>query len=299
MIDSVYIDNYFKKHIIKKISIGNSGASVYSVDKDKILKYITSKSSDNEWRLTLKENMIYNYFIQNNILSVPKIITNYKSKDEIFILMKKYNDFSKNEINDDYIDKISSLLAYFHSLDIPNFLEYSQEKEMSLNQIKYCYNRWRSIIEEHDSSFSLEKISKLADNINSFIKYFGCKNKCFIHGDFHINNILINDKNNLILCDWQNGQIGNPSYDLALFISRLNADNIKFNEELLIKKYIYYSNLLGNSIKEEDIISYMSYSNIKISFTIWYYYLNNNTSDRVHKIYDRMINDMEKLLKIC
>lgn len=299
MIDSVYVDNYFKDHLMKKISIGNSGVHVYSVDEDKILKYITNKADDNEWKLSLKESMIYNYFNKNNIKFVPDIITNFKSNNEIFILMKKYNEFVNNEIDNHYIDKVACLLAYFHNLDIPCFLENKEEKEMTKSQIEYCYNRWRNIIEEHNNSFSLDNINKLATNINRFIKYFNDSKKCFIHGDFHIKNILVSDKKSLILCDWQNSHIGNPSYDLALFVSRLNADNIKFNEELLIKRYVFYNNKLGNKIKEEDITRYIAFSNLKISFTIWYYYLCNNTADRVHKIYDRMINDMEKLLEVC
>lgn len=299
MINSKYINNYFKEHSIKKISIGNSGVNVYSVDENKILKYITSKSNDNEWRLSIKESMIYNYFTGHNTTFVPEIIVNYKSDVEIFLLMKKYNEFFNNKINDQYINRIAYVLAYVHNLDIPNFLEDTKEKEMTITQIEYCYNRWRNVIEEHEDSFSLDNINKLASNINKFIRYFGNSKKCFIHGDFHIKNLLINDEKDLILCDWQNSHIGNPAYDLALFISRLNADNIKFNEDLLIKKYIYYTEEFGNTINEEDIINYMSYSNLKISFTIWYYYLNNNTVDRVHKIYDRMIIDMEKLLKIC
>ena len=50
-------------------------------------------------------------------------------------------------------------------------------------------------------------------------------------GDFHAENILRDEKSDqLLLCDWQSVSLNHPASDIAFFMSRLQGDEISFEE---------------------------------------------------------------------
>ena len=89
------------------------------------------------------------------------------------------------------------------------------------NQISYkdqIRDRWR------DSMVPEMKylLTTFIENANEFCDYLSCtESACFIHGDFILQNIKMNEKRELFICDFENASYGPLGWDDATFVFSL------------------------------------------------------------------------------
>lgn len=300
MSDSNNIDVFLNEHKIEPIDIGKSGASVYSVDETMILKHVKRDNISEQavWNSYKMESLMYDWFIKKKISFVPQILYNHQTDDEIILLMKKYRMLRQDEINEVYLRKIIKLLVQIHNLPIPNFLTGHNVKPFSLTdkEIKRCQISWMNVLNEHGDSINKLELEYIANNINEVNQKNFIYQIRFVHGDFHCNNILVNENDEILVCDWQNTGAGDFIGDLSFFISRLSADGYVQREDEIIQLYVVYANEFGFKISENDIKVSMCLANINTTFLYWHNYLHDSSLERVILIYDKMILDMKWLL---
>ena len=283
---------------VSEIKVGQSGADVYEIDKKAILKHVVRQNLKNDMFDTYsREALFYKEKMRDTPRYLPDILAVEISNDEIVILMKKYARPDRTRIDKDMIRKVAKLLADIHSDKIPEFMKEDNKKIESLTKerIEYCLVGWKSVLEEHPNVFNETFLDAIADNINNIIEWHNNEERLLSHGDFHWDNILINEDDRLLICDWQGICISGESSDISFFMSRLGADGIGIDEHLFIKSYSEaIQEITGRIVNADNILRHIAASNIITTFEFWHDFLHGNDEDRVKGIYDKMIEDYHK-----
>lgn len=290
----LYINNYLREHKTEKINIGISGADVYAIDDIYILKHVVrNKLKNHELFLSYKkEAHLYKAIDNKKLHCLPEVISINESDDEIIILMKKYRMVEHADVNNIVLSKIVKALAMVHHCQPPEFLLQNRSDVMPLTdeQIINCVNGWHSVLREHKGLFDEKPIDNIATNINSIILWHASGESNLIHGDFHLNNLLFDDEEEIVICDWQSVSVGDPSDDLSFFLSRFNADGSNINERVLIDLYsksVY--ELYGKTIDSDAIYDHMAANTLITSFLYWHEYLHGASEERVRTVYKKMV----------
>ncbi len=285
------VKEYLVKHNVEEITNGQSGAGVYMIDGEYILKHVKKEKLDSKVFDTYKREALFYQEKKGKDLFVPEIKELELSDDEIILIMKKYSELNRADIDDELISKIANLLAGVHGSDIPGFLNDNSDKQklLSDNEIEDCVNGWKSVLNEHEGVFSEGILNDVAANINDIISLKNKEKSVLIHGDFHWENILKDDDENLILCDWQGVKVGGPTEDLSFFLSRLGADGVSIDEDEFLNAYAdAYKNISGEKLEILEIKKYMWASRIITTFLYWHFFLHGSDADRVKEVYDKM-----------
>jgi len=288
------INNYLCGHKAEKINIGISGADVYVIDDMYILKHVVrNRLRNSELFFTYrKEALLYKAIDNKNLHCLPEVISINESDDEIIILMRKYRMVEHADVNNIVLSKIVKALAMVHHYQPPQFLLQNRPGVMPLTdeQVKNCVNGWHSALREHRGLFDEKPIDKIATSINSIILWHASGESSLIHGDFHLNNLLFDDEEEIVICDWQSVSVGDPSDDLSFFLSRFNADGFNISERVLIDLYskaVY--ELYGKTIDSDAFYSHMAANTLITSFLYWHEYLHGASEERVRKVYEKMV----------
>ena len=290
------VKEYLEKHKVEEITNGQSGAGVYMVDGEYILKHVQKEKLDSKVFDTYKREALFYQEKKGKDLFVPEIKEFELSDDEIILIMKKYSELNRADIDDELIGKVANLLVGVHGSDIPGFLNDNSDKQklLSDNEIEDCVNGWKSILNEHEGVFSEEILNDVAANINDIISMKNKGKSVLVHGDFHWENILKDDNGNLILCDWQGVKIGGPSEDLSFFLSRLGADGINIDEDKFLNAYAEaYQKICNEKVDVAEIKEYMRASRIITTFLYWHFFLHGSDAERVKEVYDKMNIEVE------
>ncbi len=289
---------YINTHLLQRITIGQSGASVYELNNSCIAKHIQRKTleSNSLWDSYQCEFLFYTHFSSSTYSFLPKIYHCYQSDDEIQIIMKKYRPLNRYHLEDGLLEKILAVLAQIHCLPIPDFLPNVDAKPLTLDQadISQYLLGWQEVVEEHGQEFSKCDLYKIAENINGINKKVHSTKRALCHGDFHFENLLEDDHGNIIVCDWQNISPGHVSGDISFLLSRLSADGCNINKEKAIQIYCNSSN---TDITQDEIAIQMSLANLNTSFMFWHHYLHGCSAERVRDIFEKMVLDLDYLLK--
>lgn len=280
-----------------EIKVGKSGADVYEIDGKYILKYVVRKNikEDGLFDAYLREAYFYQSDSGNTMAYRPEILELTISDDEVIILMKKYNTIERKAISDVLLQKIVKALAKVHTDEIPAFLRRERRKAETLTEqrIAECLSGWKSVLEEHPGVFDESGLTRVAKKINDAILWHDSEKRVLCHGDFHWDNLLMEENGSIIICDWQGVNEGGASGDLSFFISRLSADGVRIDELKLLKYYTEaVHELTGKNVSQRDIIGHMNAANTITSFLFWHQYLHGSSEERVRTIYEQMTNGM-------
>ena len=293
------INKFFEGKMVSKIRVGQSGADVYELDGNSILKHVKRESLEgNLFDTYSKEALFYKSKQGKNYL--PEVLNNEISENEIIIVLKKYIPILREEISDDLIRKITKVLALIHNDEIPDFLSNSGQKKdvLSAERIDYCLKGWKNVLNEHPGAFNETIIDNIASKINEIIDWHNTEERVLTHGDFHFENLLKDSTGNILVCDWQNAGIGGESEDLSFFMSRLGADGAVFDSNLILDSYAdAIKDIKGENLDIDAIKKHMAAANVITSFEFWHEFLHGNDEDRVRGVFDKMVSDF-KILKM-
>ena len=293
----INFNQYVNEHLLRQITIGKSGALVYELDNSRIAKCIrlSELASDALRNSYEREYLFYTHFSSSAYPFLPKIYHCCQSDDEIQIIMEKYLPLDRSRLDTALLEKIMSILAQIHSLPIPDFLPNVDTKPVVLDpsDITQYLLGWKEVINEHGDAFSEHDLYRIAENINTINQKVHSTRKSVCHGDFHFENLLADAHDNIIVCDWQNINLGHVSGDISFLLSRLSADGCDIKKETAIQ---IYCNLPNTDITPNEIATQMSLANLNTSFMFWHNYLHGAPEDRVHDILGKMIEDLDCLL---
>ena len=293
------INEYLEGKEVKKINIGQSKADVYEIDNDVILKHVRRDATDDDlFKTYSKEALFYKSRMECSSYYIPKVMKVELSDDEITVLMRKYLPLERSELNEELIRKITQVLARIHTDEIPEFLSESvkETEPLSSERIDYCLKGWKSVLNEHPGAFEENGIDPIASKINDIKDWHDTEARVLIHGDFHFDNLLKDKDGNIVVCDWQGVSVGGASEDLSFFMSRLGADSTAFNPELVLSLYAdAIKEITGETVNILDIKKHMAAANVITSFEFWHEFLHGNDEERVRGIYDKMVEDFQKV----
>ncbi len=293
----INVKEYLATHENREIRSGKSGAEVWEVEGRFVLKYVqrTRLPEPEVFEFYRNEANFYQFFGQNchkgMLPCLPEVLEVQASKDEILILMKKYQELSRDEVSEELLRKIMEALAAVHTQEIPAFLrrEKKQPGYLEEDRIEGCIAGWRSVLAEHPGAFDEGILRETAAKINEIIGWHHGEQQVLSHGDFHWENLLLGENGNIIVCDWQGVNAGGASGDISFFLSRLGADGISIEPERAVELYCQERlRLTGETISQDDMIRHMCAANVITSFQFWHEYLHGSPCERVRGIYEKM-----------
>ena len=195
-----------------------------------------------------RSNLLY-YDAINKILIKKKVIApslisqnyaeNYLEIEDLgdLTVFKKFKKKSTNKKI--YYKKILELLLKIKKIKIKNqktFLKTNYKipnysSKMLIDEANLFIDWYLSKYYKKKNIKTIKKKFKII--FKNLLKNISCKEKVFVHRDFHISNIMITP-NGLALIDNQDAVYGNIAYDLASLI-----DDVRFKTNIKIKNYIF------------------------------------------------------------
>jgi len=291
------IEKYLAAHDTRQIKSGKSGAEVWEIDNKYVLKHMQKAELPEPEVFTRCQNeaFFYQFCIQNRpeaLLScLPEVLEVQVSDQETLILMKKYQALSRDRIDEEILQKIMRTLAEIHTQEIPAFLrrEPKPPEYLGKDQIEYCAAGWRSVLAEHPGVFDDSILMEAAAEVNELIGWHHEEAQVLTHGDFHWDNLLLDENGDILVSDWQNVNAGGASGDISFFLSRLGADGVSPEPENVTALYSHERfRLTGERISPEHLLKHMKAANVLLSFQCWHQYLHGSSCGRVREIYEKM-----------
>lgn len=114
------IEQYLTVHENRQIRSGKSGAEVWETEGKYVIKHVQRAKLSNPEMFTFYRNeaYFYQFFEQSDrreLLScLPEVLDIQVSDCEILILMKKYQELSREKANEELLQKIMRVLAMIH-----------------------------------------------------------------------------------------------------------------------------------------------------------------------------------------
>lgn len=295
-IDSV---KAYLKNEKKLFAGGKSGARVYDIGGECVLKQI--------YRAELGNDELYEAYRKEawwyadggaGLGCLPEVLGLRSTEEEISILMKRYQMLSRREINTELLEKIMRVLAAVHVSEIPPLLMQKRHatQPLSEEQIRVSVEGWRTVLDEHPGIFDSALLECIAEGINRIISWHGSEEVVLSHGDFHWDNLLMDNEGRIIICDWQGVEAGAASGDLSFFFGRLRGDGIQLKEQEFVEAYgREIRHLSGKRVTWEEIDGHIRAANVITSFTCWHEYLHGSGEERVKEIYEKMVTDSNSI----
>lgn len=312
LVEPNFIANYLEKKgifidiiSVTPINLGASGAKLIDVTDRKghyVIKHTDPSLRENDSNILSsyeREMEFYSLFQENISLPIPKVIYIERNSDYgSIIVFLYYKQIEFSIWNKDLLLKAIDFCAKLHSLDTNLIKRFGfQFKHISpdSNELHNSLNEWHYVLNQHDGYFDKEILNTIHKKFNSICNILNSPPYNICHGDFHANNILL-DNEDIVVCDWQCVGIGKGAGDISFFISRGKAEGIVMDEDNLIG---YYCERLSNYTKTEinkgDIYYVINASTVFTSFMYWAYYLKNADLNTVSEVYNKMINSFISL----
>ena len=231
--------------------------------KSSIIVYAKKEKNKN----LLNYDSINKLLLKNKIIA-PKLLSENFSKNFIeiddFGTKTIFDIFNKKRVNKLKIYKkilvILIKLQNIKSRKVKNFKKkyykipkYSKKK--ILNEAN-LFLEWYvpRVINKNKRSKIKKELRKI---ITSLIKKIQFPNNTFVHRDFHVSNLMINN-NKISLIDSQDAVYGNIAYDLASLIDDVRLKTSKNLKEMIYKNYLNLNKKKINKIKFKNDFEILS-----------------------------------------
>ncbi len=241
---------------LRKIRSDASFREFYRLYKGKKTSIIVTAKKEKFKNLTAYSAI--NKFLKNKGIYTPRLISHHFKEG-----IMEIEDFGDKTLFE-YVKKSKNKLNFYKKC-VDVILK--MQKIKPLNKIKFASNKYfylsnynsSNLHKESDLFFhwylagihgkkkSLKYKKIIKSELNKLYKKIFFKNQFIVHRDFHVSNIMPNNKKMGVI-DTQDAILGNPMYDLASLIDDVR---VKVPNEIKNKTYQYY--LKNCSIKKKQI----------------------------------------------
>jgi serine/threonine protein kinase len=308
-----YLRTKFNKiiEIVKQYKRGISGAHIIEIQidgKNYILKMVEKAGIIDKIALDsfIKE---YEFYTLPNTTAlkknlghlIPEILYSENNNEYVIIIMKKYEEVLSTDWNKELLDSMIDLITDVHICPLETVLDLGitpskQEKitEGAINQGKV---EWNIVLQEHGEYFDQTILDNIAVSFTKINDIMNNSGQYICHGDFHPGNILKDEDNNLILCDWQNINFNNGVGELSFFISRGLSSGLSLNKDELLGIYCTKLSMkLGIEYSFIELKKILCASTVMTNFLLWPNYLHGSERSRVENIYKEMLESFEYIV---
>ena len=249
---SIKGDASFRKFYRKKI---NKKSSITVYAKKEKIKNLLNYDSINKLLLKnkifapklLSENFSKN-FIEIEDLGTKTIFDIFKKKKvnrlkvykKILVVLIKLQNIKSR--------KIKNFKKKYYK--IPNY-----SKKLVFNEANLFLDWYVPRVINKNKRLKVKK--ELKKIITSLIKKIQLPNNTFVHRDFHISNLMINN-NKIFIIDSQDAVYGNIAYDLASLIDDVRLKTSKDLKKMIYKNYLNLNKKKINKIKFKNDFEILS-----------------------------------------
>ena len=284
------------ENTIREINVGQGGAQVYALTGERIAKHIRREHLPDEQRFLsyLREAQFYQETAGAGYGFLPEVLHCRITSDEIELILRQYQTISSQMLETISPERIMETLAAIHRMPCPACIPQTERTPVQFTEaeLSEALSGWQSILEEHPGVFSDHVFHELAEAINEQnAAHFSGRTVC-CHGDFHLDNLLLDSDRHIVVCDWQSVAAGHPAGDLAFFISRLSDTGYTVDPDVWIAAYCRHADA---GLNEREIRAQMALANLNTTFRFWHYFLHGAEDARVKGIYDKMLTDYSLL----
>ncbi|MGM0880720.1 MAG: phosphotransferase family protein [Bacillota bacterium] len=249
---------------ISKMINGGSGAIVVELllhDKKMILKYTASEADVELYRNAQRERTFYKYGESEINIQVPTVVAEFEDNAfGIGLLMRSYQQTPHpSEWGNDLIIKALTKISRLHSRfwgkekeihRITGKETYHHKFEYRKEEIAKSIEAWEHIYSVKNlneySPIRKDKILQLLRNLEQLERNHSDSPRTLIHGDFHMENCLLDASQEVVVVDWQSPKVGLGAEDVGNFLARAEL----YGNPLSINSYIaLYKQLLGNQLQ--------------------------------------------------
>lgn len=277
-----------------RINIGKSGADVYAVGRDMLLKHARRAAFPDAgvWDSYVTGARMYACFRETRVSWVPELLYERGTPREV-VLRRRYRMLTHGEAVP-RLSEIMQTLARIHSVPAPDLLDASYTA-LPPERLRECLEDWKSVLAEHGDRFNADDAAFVARHFNGVNERFYPQNFTLVHGDFHCVNLLLEEHGALLVCDWPH--MGTPAGDIAFFLSRLSVDGVSLDADALAGSYCAAAAAIGVSADAEMTRCDRTLSSLNAAFLFWHQYLHDNPAERVGGIFYQMAADRNWLLR--
>ena len=256
----------FNKKKVTKIKGDASFRKFYRKKKNKKSSIIIYSKKEKNKNL-LNYDSINKLLLKNKILA-PKLLSENFSKNfiEIEDLGKQtiFDILKKKKINRLKVYKkilvVLIKLQKIKSKKIRNFKKKNYKipnysKKLVFNEANLFLDWYAPKVINKKKRFKVKK--RLKKIITSLIKKIQLPNNTFVHRDFHVSNLMINNKK-IFIIDSQDAVYGNIAYDLASLIDDVRLKTSKNLKEIIYKNYLNFNKKKINKIKFKNDFEILS-----------------------------------------
>ena len=288
---------YIGAHSVSEIRMGQSGAKVYRLSGNRIAKHVQRHllQDDDVWEKYRRESLFYACCSGATHPFLPQVCYNELRGDELLLIMQAYQPLHQSRLSQpDMLDRALETLAQIHALPVPAFLSAGESAPFHLkpDALERCHQGWLSVLREHPGRFSEAALRAVAEHINPVNARLFAPRLVLCHGDFHCENLLTDDQGRIIVCDWQNCNVGDVTGDISFLLSRLSADGYPQDSARALEVYCRHASIPDPA----PLDSQMRLANLNTTFLFWHEYLHGNPEDRVRQLFDHMVGDLQVLL---
>ena len=243
---------------IKKISSDASFREFYRIQKNLTTSILVRTNKDK-----FKNLIIYaavNKLLNDNKIKAPKLLKEYFQNEMMEIEdlgTLSFFDYVKNKKNKfNYYKKVIKIIFKLQNIELKNYINFRKYKikinsynTAALNKESDLFFHWYLKNNSKKKIFNKYK-NAIKKELSSLYKKLYFQNRCLVHRDFHVSNIMIK-KNKIGLIDSQDIAKGNLLYDVASLIDDVR---IILPVHLKLKLFNYYlANTKKMKIKEQSL----------------------------------------------
>ena len=210
---------------LRKISSDASFREFYRIQKNSSSSILVRASQDKYKNLIVYAAV--NKFLIHNKIKAPKLLKEYFKNEMMEIEdlgTHSFFDFikyKKNKFND--YKKLIKIIFKIQNIKLKSYIKLKKYKIKinnynlaSLQKESNLFFDWYLKNNTENKKFIIYK-NKIKKELNILFKKLHFQNRCFVHRDFHVSNIMIK-KNSISLIDSQDIMKGNLLYDVASLI---------------------------------------------------------------------------------
>lgn len=198
---------------MKILNTKSSFVNIYEVNNQKVVRRRKRKGLHGYPRTMSLMNI--NKILKQTSLNFPKLYFNGINYvyEEFVNSTKDINDISNEKIMGYVIEYITNL----YKLDFNTRTTWKNNSEF----LKFQIDNLKKVLKKKNIQFDSKELSELYKELNDKRKL------CFIHGDIHRENMIINDK--FYLIDWELATFGDLAYEIAMhfILMKYNSEEKK------------------------------------------------------------------------
>ncbi|WP_152391993.1 phosphotransferase [Paenibacillus guangzhouensis] len=248
---------------ILKMVHGGSGAMVAELflqDRKMILKYTSSDAGVELYRNAQRERRFYKYGASQINIQSPTVVAEFEdSSFGIGLLMRSYQQTPHpsewgHHLIIQSLTQISKLHAMFWGKDqeiyrITGEATFQPKFEYQQDEVAKSIEAWGHVYSiKNLDEFAItckDNIMQLMRNLELLESFQAGHPSTLIHGDFHMENCLLDEKKEVMIVDWQSPKAGAGAEDVGNFLARAEL----YGNPLSANEYItLYKQLLKNQL---------------------------------------------------